>query len=299
MGELSLPALQTAVRLHPVILDVLPYRSPVRRCLQLSGPAVPDDGTDRPQIYLDDRPWELFDYTAPLPGRRRHGEQFLASRPYKDSASIPAALFDPLIKRDALPGKEPVGEDEEESEDDRWLDLVSERDLGNGLAGEPIGARIITTNAYAGPDPDSVGEADRALDVTGDNFSPMTNTSSSSVPLAVAPRRQSTRLSGKMPVTAGSGTDKDPIPIDDEEEAKNDSDSDDESDEPEVMERPPAKRPRVGSKTTTSGRATTGGKAPVKAPAKRTTGGKSMPRKGVGGKSVRGVGSKSAKSVRR
>lgn len=226
---------------------------------------------------FDDRPWELFDYMAPIPPRRKHGDQFLTLKGYQDTASIPISLFDPLIKRDALPGN-PACEEEIEGEL-RWRDLASERNLGNGLAGEPVAARQAATLLYAGPDI-SVSIPDGSLHPTSDSGSPRN-----------LPRRMSTRIASASATSRNQpGTSRDPISIDDEDGDEDDQDSDD-SDDLEVIQ-PPAKRPRTGSKSTASKRPATGGKAP----ARKTVGGKSVGGKHVGGKNVpRKTGGKAVK----
>jgi mediator of RNA polymerase II transcription subunit 12 len=276
----------------------------------------------------------MFQYLAPLPTRKKHGDQFLASKTFPDHAAIPVKLFNPLIKRDALPGKGTRGgisvEDEEDAEDEGWLQYVAERDLGDGSAGHPIAGRYLATDAYAGPDDldglDSNHIAMAASTAGGTSLrdmidlsrmSPSNASTASSVPLAQAqPRRQSTRIAMHASSGTGTGTNNDPIAIDDDGHApdtraaaaskgtvtvkaevvtkanRQGEETDDESSESSssseeeegTRRKPPAKRPRVAGKATVK---RTGGKAPAKAPARKTVSGKAVARKG--GKSIKGV----------
>lgn len=214
------PSLQMALSQRSALADILPHSSP-RRYMTLT--------TENPYPY-DDRPWELFEYMTPLPSSRKHGDQFMAIKAYQDTASLPVSLFDPLIKRD-VPGT-----------DNTYL--ASERNLGNGMVGEPIGARQAATLLYAG-----------AEEEHHDSILP-----------SVPQRRMSTRIASSS--SRQMGTNRDPISIDDGEESS-DSDS---------SEEPAPKRPRTGSKTTA--RPTTGGKAL----ARKTVGGKHVGGKNIGRK---------------
>lgn len=211
--------------------------------------------TNDTDVPLDDRPWELFENLTPNQSSIRHVDMFLSSRPIRDTASIPMSLFDPQLKRDAIPRDE--GD---------WESSGAERNLGDGLTGEPLAAKQASTLLYASPSPDAPVSTTQpttpAAVVRSDTPSPLP------VPAA---RRPSTRKAG-----AGTSS-KDAIAV---EEDSSGSDL-------EVVEPPPAKRPKVGSKSTAK---TTAGKAP----AKRATGGKSVGRKATGGKNVgrKGMGGK-------
>ena len=292
------PGFQAALRHLPALQDLLPAHVDERN-LHLNAVTTQAEIS----LPLDERPWEMFDYMAPLPGKTRHRDQYLASKPYSDYASIPASLFDPLIKRDTIPGAG-QGDNEDTGSENGWLDYVAERDLGDGVSGEPIASRFLATDAYAGPDEFESGSGSANLPVSApglsgelidlSNISPTTNGSAtSSVPLALAPRRQSTRIAMHASAS-GTGTNNDPIAIDDEDDGQADTasraptthngDSEDETDdtssEEEEKRRPPAKRPRVGGKAPAK-------KTAGKAPARKTVGGKAVARKG--GKSVKGV----------
>jgi hypothetical protein len=148
-------------------------------------------------------------------------------------------------------------------------------------------------------------------------MSPSNASTASSVPLAQAqPRRQSTRIAMHASSGTGTGTNNDPIAIDDDGHApdtraaaaskgtvtvkaevvtkanRQGEETDDESSESSssseeeegTRRKPPAKRPRVAGKATVK---RTGGKAPAKAPARKTVSGKAVARKG--GKSIKGV----------
>lgn len=253
------------------------------------------DGTES-SFSLDDRPWELFEYMHPLPSARKHGQEFLALKAYQDTASIPVAFFDPLIMRDALPGAPQTTDIDGEL---KWEDLASERNLGNGLAGEPLAVRQAATQMFAGPPkeddtPDQLQQSNLLLS------SPATSVSA----LSHGPvRRMSTRIASATSARNQLGTNRDPISIDDDDDddegsADGDGDGgagdgdgdgdDDSSDDSDDLEdaKPLAKRPRLSGKSVSAGkRPTTGGKAPAKAPSKaparQTVGGKN-----VGGKNV-------------
>lgn len=172
------------------------------------------------------------------------------------------ALFKPQLKRDAVPRAE--GE---------WEQHTAERNLGNGLAGEPMAAKQAATSLYASPSLEQL-----PLPITtppGDGAAP-----DKASPTAPSSTPSSARKSGT--------TNKDPIPI--EEEGSSDS-------ELEVVEAPPAKKaktiaPTNNTAAAAAARPTTGGKAPAK-----RTGGKSVARKATGGKNVarKGTGGKAPK----
>lgn len=212
------------------------------------------------QVPLDDRPWELFENLTPDHPTIRHVNMFLSTRPIRDTASIPMSLFEPQLKRDAIP-----------RDGGEWESSGAERNLGDGLTGEPLAAKQASTLLYASPALEETTAS--ATATTTQPTTPATAKSDPPSPLSsITARRPSTRKAG-----AGTSS-KDAIAV---EEESSDSDL-------EVVEAPPTKRPRVGSKSTA--RPAMGGKAP----AKRTTGGKSVGRKATGGKNVgrKGMGGK-------
>jgi mediator of RNA polymerase II transcription subunit 12 len=202
-------------------------------------------------------------------------------------------LFDPRIKRDALPEGDSKA-DEARVEDEAgftWEDYASERNLGDGLTGEPMSARLITSNLYAGSDEATVESelvpAHSPLAPFEAAGSPATSVSAAS--LSTRPRRMSTRLAshaGASGIKQPTGSNRDPIPVDEED----DSDDDISDGDLDIVEAPAAKRPRTSGKTMM----TTGGKAP----ARKTMGGKTVGRKAT--KGVRSTGGKvPAKGARR
>ncbi|KAK4684962.1 hypothetical protein P7C73_g5195, partial [Tremellales sp. Uapishka_1] len=237
----------------PSLRQALPYASPARRPMVLGGSQAPDESSFEACTPLDDRPWEMFEQMTPNPPLSGHRDQFLASRPFKDTSSIPMYLFGPQMKRDHVPDTSDEGQVEDEMS---WRDFAAERSLGNGLAGEALSARQLATMLYAS-EPDAPSPATSVSAV------------SAMAPAApVRPRRASTRLIARP---QPSGSTQDPIEIDDD---GNEDDSD-----LEVVEGPPAsKRPRTGGKAVP--RTTTGGKSV----ARKNTGGKST----RGGKSIKG-----------
>jgi mediator of RNA polymerase II transcription subunit 12 len=267
LGEISSAAIQTAFDRYPGLLSSLPQTSPVRRPISLQTA----DATET--TPLDDRPWEMFEQLVPTAKTVKHVDMFLSSRPIRDTASIPITLFKPQLKRDPLPHAHVAQGDND------WETSVAERNLGDGLAGEPLGLKQAATLLFAQPksDPSPESSEDETTSVAHTHTRTRTETSKKSSPItamtplttltpANRPRRSSTR--------AGTST-KDAIALDD---SSSDSDL-------EIVAEPPPKRARVGSKSTTTTaaeRPTTSGKAP----AKRTTGGKGVPRKGTGGKNV-------------
>ncbi len=206
-------------------------------------------GLDESDItVLEDRSWELLDHGA-FPPKASHSGHFLHSHPLRDTGSIPIALFNSRIKREILPESvRPVEADEGEIESP-WEEYTSERNLGDGLAGEPIAAKQVATMFYAGPKDGDVEEVTLAKSNT-----PLPGLTPT-IP-ATRPRRMSTRLA------QASGSNRDPITIDEEEEEDSDN-------------TPATKRPRNAS------RPSTGGKVP------KTFGGKSVARKATAGKGVR------------
>jgi mediator of RNA polymerase II transcription subunit 12 len=277
MAELSSIQLSAAAKRHPALANALPYTSPPRRPMSLANSTLMGEGPDA-HLSLDDRPWEMIEHLDPPSRKVAYGDRFLASKPLKDVASIPMALFGPKMKRDAIPGAQEVSEglpDQEDgaSEEDRpWEAYASERDLGDGQAGEPIAVRRLATSLYSAVDEAAQVEDDNATvhsaispgsTIVGLPASPAVST------LSARPRRASTR-NAVAPTNLGSN--KNPIALDD------DSDDDDESsdDSPEVVRPSAGKRPRTGGKSV-AGKTT-----------RKTTGGKSVARKGVGGKGMRG-----------
>jgi len=243
-------------------MSSLPQTSPVRRPIALLSAEASET------TPLDDRPWEMFEQLVPAAKTVKHVDMFLSSRPIRDTASIPITLFKPQLKRDPIP----YAHDSE----DGWETSVAERNLGDGLAGEPLALKQAATLLFAQPTTDpSSDSSEHEHPVAHTHTRTRTETTKKSSPISVMtplttltpanrPRRSSTR--------AGTST-KDAIALDD---------SSSESDL-EIVAEPPPKRARVGSKSTTTGeRPTTSGKAP----AKRTTGGKGVPKKGTGGKNV-------------
>jgi mediator of RNA polymerase II transcription subunit 12 len=224
-------------------------------------------------IPLDDRPWEMFEQLAPTPRKLRHVDQFLSSRPIRDTSSIPVALFDPLLKRDPLPVQPDI---EEECEQSR-----AERNLGDGLAGEPLAAKQASTHLFAMPDdtPTAAEEPGPSMSQAGTPKTESAHSPITPIP-SITPANRPRRASARTLKTGGST--KDAIDL---EESSSDSDDD------IIAQAPPPKRARVGSKSTGTG----SGAAPApparpavggKAPAKRTTGGKGVARKATGGKNV-------------
>jgi mediator of RNA polymerase II transcription subunit 12 len=189
-------------------------------------------------------------------------------------------LFNPQITRDALPSESTYEADDAGF---TWEDYASERNLGDGLAGEPLSAKLVATNLYAGYDEATVEtelHSPLATQAALDAASPSTSISAAS--FVTRPRRMSTRLAAGTGIKAPTGSNRDPILVDEDEESS--------EDDLEIIEAAPAKRPRVGGKTTAGAgagsRATTGGKAP----ARKTTAGKTVSRKAT--KSVKSTGGK-------
>lgn len=270
----------------------LPYSSLARRHMSL---ATHGNGSGDP-VAIDDRSWELFDYMATIPKRPRHRDVLLASIPIKDSASVSMAMFNPQPKRDAVPGTPDSlsdGEEEESETDEIWQSYVSERNIGDGLASEPAAARLLSSALYNGPLGTSAEEGVTKqphrstpvpLEAAG---SPGTSEFAASA--ASRPRRMSTRITASNRLPTGSNRDPIDIDADEAEDKEEDNDSD-----VEITDAPPAKRAKIGSKST--GRPATAGKAP----ARKTVGGKSVAKKATGGKSVRGsTGGKAPKKGRR
>lgn len=304
MSEMTSASTAQAITKHPIIASALPWTSPPRRPTALVSSGLLGESSEA-SLTLDDRPWEMFEHFDPPNRQTPYGERFLASKPLKDMASIPMSLFGPRIKRDAVPNSskyDPTKADEEKSESDAesldprpWEAYASERNLGDGQAGEPISMRQMVTSLYTGMEEITVEDdnvtvhsaVSPADTIVAAPHSPATSTN--------RPRRASTRVtSGSVnvnttggaangPATNNLGSNRNPITLaGDEDESEEDSD-----DSPEVIERPVGKRPRTGGKTI-------GGKT-----TRKTTGGKGVARKGTGGKSVRGVSGKGVRGGRR
>ena len=302
MSETTSPPLATALDDRPELSSALPALSFARRPVALTNPSIIDVGTADASLAFDDRPWEMFEQTNPPSRRPPQGELYLASKPVRDTASIPMSLFDPHMKRDALPETETSAaekdEDGEASEDgshSQWENYASERNLGDGLAGEPMSVKQLTTSLFAGPEEATV-EDDITIHTA---HSPLPGIGAlspsntlSALPTPGRPRRSSTRLAA-----GGRGlSNKDPISLVDEEDEDEDDPVDDDEEGGEPPQPPPeapaGKRPRIGSKSTIG--SSMGGKT-----VRKTTGGKSVARKATGGKSLRGVSGKAPKGSNR
>jgi mediator of RNA polymerase II transcription subunit 12 len=260
LAELQTLSVQVAFDRSTELGSSLPQTSPLRRPIALQ------TADSAETISFDDRPWELFEQLVPTSKNVKHVDQFLSSKHIRDTAALPISLFQPSIKRDPIP--------QEDVEEEAWESAVAERNLGDGLAGEPLSARQASTLLFALPTdkgPAAPEDADTSFVLETPkadlDISPLILTNSTP---ANRPRRASARS-----IKTGAST-KDAIDL-------HSSDS-----EVEIV---PAKRPRVGSKSsaaasgssgTAAGRPSTGGKAP----AKRTTGGKGIARKATGGKNV-------------
>ncbi|BEJ12006.1 hypothetical protein CspHIS471_0204660 [Cutaneotrichosporon sp. HIS471] len=224
--EASTPAVQDLLARSPSFAGALPPPKTDYRAMSLCGSSGLMDSDMG--IALDDRPWEMIEQMVdqtPL----KHCDMFLASKPLKDTSSIPIALFKPQVTRDEVHDAAREGEHP-------WNYASSERNLGNGFGGEPIAARQAATVLYARRDGNIGDQPTLAMPPT---------------PAKV--KRLNPRNS--TPVK-GAGTNNDPISIE----------SDESEGESVEEQRPASKRPRTGSKTSTgSTRQVTGGKAPRKA----------------------------------
>jgi mediator of RNA polymerase II transcription subunit 12 len=248
LSELSSTPVQAAFDRYPSLAFCLPQTSPIRRPIALK--------TDSDITPLDDRPWEFLEQLTPFTKSQKHVNQFLSSRPIRDTASIPITLFKPQLKRDPIPQLQEEG----------YEASVAERNLGDGMAGEPLIAKQTSTLLFKQP----VYRRAKSSDDEHEEITPTSLTefkTSPSVP-AITPANRPQRAAARSTnLKTGSST-KDAIDLN--------SSSDSEAEEVQ----PPTKRPRVGSKSTD--RPTTSGKAP----AKRTTGGKGVARKVTSGKNV-------------
>lgn len=218
--EVSTSAVQDLLTAHPSFASALPRPPPAFRAMALSGSHV----AEGEGIPLDDRPWEMMEHLTPLE-TPAHVDVFLSTKPLKDTASIPIALFKPQLTRDEVPVLS--------SDPEPWDYASSERNLGNGAAGEPVSARQLATILYA-----------PSLDDEEPKLAP---------PPGPPPPAPVKRTRNATPVSVkGTGTTTDPIDIVESSEE----------------DEPLQKKPRVAAKTT---RSSTAGKAPRKAaPAKKT-----------------------------
>jgi mediator of RNA polymerase II transcription subunit 12 len=282
--ETTTQPVQDLLARHPSFASALPRPSTTSRTTALVGSQVMGES-----VALDDRPWEMLEHMTVqvLP---KHQDLFLASKPLKDTSSIPIALFKPQLTRDAVPTSE--------EDTPAWDHASSERTLGNGFAGEPVSARQAATVLYArldGAERERELEADREqrerereleaqdrererelsvpipLSVAGS--APVTPTKS--VASGVSTSRRS---SGR--VHKGTGTGADPIALV--------SDSSDEDEEPLAKRARTSKNAtstrtnaggKVPRKTAATGAGATGKKAPAKAPAKKAANGKDKSRR--------------------
>ena len=271
-NEAAGSAMQAAIASSASLRNVLPYSSPCRRPMALSGVGVFDDGNTDSQLSLDDRSWELFDQMLPFPPGGKHSDQFLAARPFRDTTSISMSLFDPKLKRDLLPDVEMRSTQTDEGEivaDTAWERYPSERNLGNGLGGEPMAAKEFTTKLYAGLD-DAGVEIHLTRDSSRSPLPRLDSAMQSSKTISAEPHARQRRISNRSAQTSEPTVDLTAI---DENDHENDSDVLEESDAPV------SKRSRTASKA----RSNVGGEVP----ARKTVGGKNVARKATGGKSVR------------
>jgi mediator of RNA polymerase II transcription subunit 12 len=271
LAETTTPLVHSALSGSGIILArALPYTSPPRRCMVLTGPNIPNDGIHDPSIPLDDRPWELFDQIAPTPPISKHGELFLTSKSLRDTASVSLSMFNPTIKRDSIP----ISASQVEEDERGYEAYASERNLGDGLAGEPMIAKTLATGLFQ-------AEVKEEIERSGNDGRKSGDASPSTLPseLVNRPRRSSTRIAtASSRAVSGSNTNPISIDVDDSPE--------EEEEEEEEAEEHVGKRAKTGGKST---RKTYGGKAPAKSTvARKTTGGKSLGRKGVAAKAPRG-----------
>ena len=228
--EAASPAVQKALRDYPFLSVVLPPTSPARRPVALCNSTITEDPNDT-SLPLDDRPWEIFEQLLPPSRALPRSEQFLNSKPLKDTASIPMALFDPKVKRDAIPhaleeddaSKEESARSSDTDLDAPWETYASERNLGDGHAGEPTPVKQISTKLFAGPEEDTVEDD---ITIIGHNRP----SSQSRATIAAQPGRSSNRIAAGKTIK-GAITVENPS-------------NDDDSDEPEPIGMPAGKRPR-------------------------------------------------------
>lgn len=273
----------------------MPYLSPVQRHMSLVIPDTADHVSDS-ALPLDDRRWELFEYIGPT--KRKIGPQdlFLASAPLKDASSIPITLFDPKITRDAPPNAgtmdaydNPVGDGElspttnpaspvEEEARRSWETFASERNLGDGLAGEPAYAKQAATLVFSARDNDVPEVVVPVKTASGLVITPSTSPQKPKI------KRSN---SGKDKAT---GSNKDaPIAVEEDEDEE-----DSEAEVPLSKKQKTAKNSAASRGKSTTTTTTTAGKAP----ARKTTGGKGVSKKATG-KSAKEAGTGKAKGGRR
>jgi mediator of RNA polymerase II transcription subunit 12 len=214
------------------LAQLLPYSSPPRRAMTL----VDTDAGDNTWLF-EDRPWEASEQLEPLERPIKYQDSFLDSAPLKNNSSIPLSAFDAKLCRDKVPLTE---------ESMPWLSYASERNLGNGLAGEPSGTSLQATTIYNG-DFQAPQPAPCASEGPWCATSPsVASTYTREQPDQHAP----TRSSGVNPSAPGSTND--PIEIDD-----------DEDDEIELVP-PPAKKMKTSNPKPTTGSKTVGRKTASK-----------------------------------
>lgn len=291
LAEIPSAAVQAALAATPSLVRALPVQSPQRRPLgltRLDPLQESNDLVDAALIHLDDRPWENMEHLQPPPEIKKHNDPLLLARPIKDTGSVPLSFFDPHVCADLPPASPSTPEASEDGDgasnsdsEPNWWDFTSERNLGEGLAGEPLAAREVAGSLYAGTAdrekepgpktprstavglgislPDQITSADRGRRMSQRlATNPMVTPGGSTRP--VPPSTTATTTTGKKD---------NPITIDEDESSDDSSPGEEES-------APPTKRPKTGGKTV-------GSKAP-----RKTTGGKNMGRKAsVGGKSTR------------
>lgn len=284
LAETVSPHAQSILSSFPELSAAMPYLSPVQRHMSLVTPDTADHVSDS-ALPLDDRRWELFEYIGP--SKRKIGPQdlFLASAPLKDASSIPITLFDPKITRDAPPNAgtmdaygKPAEDGElspttdpnpaspvEEEPRRSWETFASERNLGDGLAGEPAYAKQAATLLFSVRDND-------VLEVAPVKSAPELVITSSTSPQKPKVKRSG---SGKDKAT---GSNKD-APAAAEE---------DENDEDSGAEVPLSKKQKTAKNNNAAG----------KAPARKTTGGKGVSKKATGKSAKEGATGK-AKGGRR
>lgn len=224
--EMSTGAVQDLLTAHPSFASALPRPPPAFRAMALSGSHV----AESEGLALDDRPWEMMEHLTPL-DTPAHVDVFLSTHALKDTASIPIALFRPQLTRDEVPVLSPAAAPEP------WDYASSERNLGNGAAGEPVCARQLATVLYA---PAPADEEPKLAPAPASGAAP------GSAPGAAPKRaRNATPVSVK-----GTGTTTDPI------------DMLESSEEDEPLQKRPRTAAAAAGKTT---RASTAGKVPRKA----------------------------------
>ena len=286
LAETPSGTVQAALLTTPSLARALPVVSPLRKPLglaRLDPLQESGDLDDAVLSHLDDRPWENMEHLQPPPEIKKHNDPLLLSKPIKDTGSVPLFFFDPHVCADMPPVSPSTSSGTEDGDvasnsdsEPNWWDFISERNLGAGLGGEPLAAREVAGNLYAGGLDSERNPAPKT---------PRTPAVGLGISLpdqqlsADRPRRMSQRLATNPLVTPGgstrggtapgtTGKKENPITID-EDESSDDSSPGEES-------APPTKRPKTGGKTV-------GSKAP-----RKTTGGKNVGRKAsVGGKSTR------------